>query len=98
MDGVTFDQIGEQGVEDWLSGLQEELKGKSYRPQAVRRVMIPKPDGGSVHWDCRRSETVVQTAAKLVLSRSLRRTWKTKPTAIGRGGAPSMRPRRFTGR
>ncbi|WP_234818731.1 hypothetical protein [Sinorhizobium fredii] len=34
------------GVEGWLAGLREELVSKSYRPQLVRRVMIPKPGGG----------------------------------------------------
>lgn len=68
VDGMTFDQIEEQGVEDWLRGLQEELKGKRYRPQAVRRVMIPKPDGGQRPLGLPTiKERVVQTAAKLVL-------------------------------
>ncbi|MDR1967571.1 MAG: group II intron reverse transcriptase/maturase, partial [Burkholderiaceae bacterium] len=46
VDGVSFEQIEAQGVEEYLLGLQEELKRKTYRPQAVRRVMIPKPGGG----------------------------------------------------
>ena len=46
VDGMTFAQIEAEGVEKWLSGLREELVSKSYRPQPVRRVMIPKPGGG----------------------------------------------------
>ncbi len=46
VDGVTFAQIEAEGVERWLAGLREELVSKSYRPQPVRRVMIPKPGGG----------------------------------------------------
>ncbi|ASY61319.1 MULTISPECIES: hypothetical protein [Sinorhizobium] len=46
VDGVTFAQIEAEGVEGWLAGLREELVSKSYRPQLVRRVMIPKPGGG----------------------------------------------------
>jgi RNA-directed DNA polymerase len=68
VDGVTFEQIEAQGVESWLSGLQEEMKGRAYRPQAVRRVMIPKPGGGERPLGLPTiKDRVVQTAAKLVL-------------------------------
>jgi RNA-directed DNA polymerase len=46
VDGVTFAQIKEQGLEAWLAGLRKELVSKTYRPQPVRRVYIPKPGGG----------------------------------------------------
>jgi group II intron reverse transcriptase/maturase len=45
VDGEGFEQIESRGVEAWLDGLMEELKTRTYRPQAVRRVYIPKPDG-----------------------------------------------------
>ena len=46
VDGQTFDQIREYGEERWLQELQRELQEKTYRPQPVRRVLIPKPGGG----------------------------------------------------
>jgi RNA-directed DNA polymerase len=68
VDGVSFAQIEAQGVEVWLAGLREELVLKRYRPQAVRRVMIPKPGGGERPLGIPTiRDRVVQTAAKLVL-------------------------------
>jgi RNA-directed DNA polymerase len=46
VDGISFEQIEAQGLEAWLAGLREELISKTYRPDPVRRVTIPKPDGG----------------------------------------------------
>jgi RNA-directed DNA polymerase len=69
VDGVSFVQIEERGLGAWLAGLREELVLKTYRPDPVRRVMIPKPNGGG-----ERAlgiptirDRVIQTAAKLVL-------------------------------
>ena len=44
-DGQTFDDIEQYGRDRWLDELAEELRKKTYQPQAVRRVWIPKPDG-----------------------------------------------------
>src|SRR4051812_49486660 len=46
VDGVTFAQIEASGVEAWLAGLREDLVTKTYRPDAVRRGVIPEPGGG----------------------------------------------------
>ena len=45
VDGQTCEDIEAYGVEKWLGELAQELSEKRYRPQAVRRVYIPKPDG-----------------------------------------------------
>jgi len=45
VDGQTFADIEAYGVMKWLGERAEELHKKTYRPQAVRRVYIPKPDG-----------------------------------------------------
>jgi RNA-directed DNA polymerase len=68
VDGETFEQIESQGLEKWLGGLQEELHSKTYRPQPVRRVMIPKPGGGERPLGIPTiRDRVAQSAAKLVL-------------------------------
>lgn len=68
VDGVTFAQIETAGVQEWLTGLREELVSQTYRPQPVRRVLIPKPGGGKRPLGIPTiRDRVVQTAAKLVL-------------------------------
>src|SRR5258707_7845787 len=67
-DGMTFAAIEASGLEKWLAGLSEELASKTYRPDPVRRVTIPKPDGGERPLGIPTiRDRVVQTAAKHVL-------------------------------
>ena len=68
VDGQTFAAVEAAGLEEWLAGLREELREQRYRPQPVRRVMIPKPGGGERPLGIPTlRDRVVQTAAKLVL-------------------------------
>src|SRR6202047_5166058 len=67
-DGITFAAIEASGLDSWLAGLREELISKTYRPDPVRRVTIPKPDGGERPLGIPKiRDRVVQAAAKLVL-------------------------------
>jgi RNA-directed DNA polymerase len=68
VDGQRFGEIETQGLEKWLAGIRNELRRKTYQPQPVRRVMIPKPGGGERPLGIPTiRDRVVQTSAKLVL-------------------------------
>ena len=47
VDGITIQQIVESdpGVAGFLEGIEESLRRKTYQPQAVQRVHIPKANG-----------------------------------------------------
>ena len=68
VDGVAFDDIEESGRDPWLDALMQELRDRTYQPNPIRRVFIPKPDGkqrplgiGTIR------DRVVQMAAVVVL-------------------------------
>jgi RNA-directed DNA polymerase len=68
VDGQSFWGIESQGLEEWLRGIRNDLRAKTYQPQAVRRVMIPKSGGGERPLGIPTiRDRVVQTAAKLLL-------------------------------
>ncbi len=46
VDGMTIADVKAYGVDKYLKELGEELRTQQYRPQAVKRVMIEKPNGG----------------------------------------------------
>lgn len=45
VDGQSFEDIEEYGVEQWLGELALALREETYRPDPIRRVYIPKPNG-----------------------------------------------------
>src|SRR5713101_1062094 len=68
VDGMTFARIEEQGLEAWLVGLRAALVSKTYRPDPVRRAMIPKTTGGERPLGIPTiRDRVIQTAAKIVI-------------------------------
>jgi RNA-directed DNA polymerase len=71
VDGESFAGIESgkpQGLVEWLNGLGKELHDKTYKPQPVRRVMIPKPGGGERPLGIPATrDRVAQTAVKLMI-------------------------------
>src|SRR5262245_41062798 len=70
VDGVTIASIAAlpDGPQLMIKQLRDELRTKTYRPDAVLRVLIPKPDGRMRPLGIPTvRDRVVQTAAKLIL-------------------------------
>jgi RNA-directed DNA polymerase len=68
IDRQTLAAVREYGVGRLLGEVQSELRGGLYRPLPVRRVLIPKPQGGSRPLGIPTvKDRVVQQAARIVL-------------------------------
>jgi RNA-directed DNA polymerase len=68
IDGVSIADVEQQGVEGYLSELGAEIRERRYRPQAVKRVMIPKANGGERPLGIPTvRDRIAQTACKMLL-------------------------------
>lgn len=69
VDGQSFTDIEAYGVTKWLGELAKDLRGRTYRPEAVRRVFIPKPNSKKKRplGIATIRDRVAQTAAMMVL-------------------------------
>jgi len=68
VDGISFEDVEKEGVENFLNAIEKELKEKTYRPKPVLRVTIPKTDGGERPLGIPTiKDRVVQQACKIVI-------------------------------
>jgi len=68
VDGVTIEQIKEEGVQDFLFDIMDELEEKTYNPRAIRRSYIDKGGGKKRPLGIPTiRDRVVQMAVKLII-------------------------------
>lgn len=68
VDGVTISDVEQYGVTLYLTELGEDLRKQTYQPQAVKRVMIDKADGGKRPLGIPTvRDRIAQTVCKMIL-------------------------------
>lgn len=68
VDGITIADIEKQGIDTYLTELGEDLRKQTYQPQAVKRVMIPKANGGERPLGIPTvRDRIAQTVCKMIL-------------------------------
>lgn len=68
VDNKTIADIESAGIEAYLQELGEDLRKQTYRPQAVKRVMIPKANGGERPLGIPTvRDRIAQTVCKMIL-------------------------------
>ena len=45
IDGITIEEIDDYLKENWVN-IRDKIRKRKYKPKPVRRVEIPRPDGG----------------------------------------------------
>ncbi len=71
VDGMTVEQLPVYLKHHWLT-LKDQLRTGTYRPQAVRRISIPKPNGGKRHLGV---PAVIDRFIQQALLQLLQREW-----------------------
>lgn len=68
IDGVSIADIEQIGIDSYLEQLGDDLRKRTYKPKAVKRVFIPKPNGSKRPLGIPTvKDRIVQTVCKMIL-------------------------------